>query len=293
MIAKPAFYIRPIETVAEFQAVQTVQRQTFGFGPEDTVMHLPMMVALQKYGGQVLGAFCPKADGGEELIGFTLAFVGKDEVSREYFLYSQLAAALTEWQSQGVGLALKAAQREGALAQSYGLMRWSYDPLLARNAYFNLAKLGGVARLYTPNMYGTGRGELFGQLDTDRLTIDWELASTRVIERLELAKSGEKPYLPLAEYNTPPDLVEVRWLAQNIPAVFNIFLEQTAPTLKLEIPYQYKQVQEFDFGVAEEWRSQTRAIFSYYLAAGYQVSDFFTQPGETGQRAFYILTRGN
>ncbi len=288
-MSEQAYYIRPIQSVTEFQAVQTVQRQTFGFGPEDTVMHLPMMVALQKYGGQVLGAFCARGDGQEELIGFSLAFLGKDEVSGEYFLYSQLAAALSEWQSQGVGLALKATQREAALARGYRLMRWSFDPLLARNAYFNLAKLGAVACLYIPNMYGTGRGELFGQLDTDRLTVDWELNSARVVERVGAAKSGRKPTLPLAEYAAAPDLVEVRWLGQNVPEVSNISLALAAPTLKLEIPSHYKQVQQFDFGLAEEWRTQTRAIFSHYLANGYEVSDFFTQAGDFGQRAYYIL----
>ena len=76
---KPLIYVRRVETIAEYQACQRIQRQVWGFGPEDTVMHLPLMIALQEYGGIVLGAFERKPDGSEEQIGFALGFTGKDE----------------------------------------------------------------------------------------------------------------------------------------------------------------------------------------------------------------------
>lgn len=286
-----SFYVRRVQTVEEYQSCQQVHRRVWGFGPEDTVMHLPMMVALQHYGGLVLGAFTTTPTG-EELIGFVVGFIGRDEQSGEYFHYSQVAAALSEWQSRGVGLALKAAQRREAMVQGYNLMRWAYDPLEGRNAYFNLAKLGGISRHYILNMYGAGRGELFGSLDTDRLIVDWELPTTRVTERITLAETNQKPNLPIDDYAVLPCLIEVEWLDAYAPKVREIDLSRRETALLLEIPYSNKLVQKLDPQAGVSWRNHTRTLFKHYMAAGYFVADFFTQPGEHGARSFYVLKQG-
>jgi predicted GNAT superfamily acetyltransferase len=288
--SKP-FYIRRVQTVAEFEACQQVHRTVWGFSPQDTVMHLPMMVALQQYGGIILGAFVPNADGTEKLIGFVVGFIGKDPQTGEYFHYSQVAGALQEYQSAGVGYALKTAQREEALKQGYTLMRWAFDPLEARNAYFNIAKLGGVARHYEVNMYGAGKGELFGSLDTDRLIIDWELDSPRVVERIELFKAGNKYQPAIAIYSNFPKLLEIDWLSAEIPKVVNVDLRRNAPALLLEIPYSNKLIQKYDFQLAVEWRKTTRNAFSNYFEKGYRVDNFFILEAEKGKRAFYVLLR--
>ena len=57
-------------------------------------------------------------------------------------LHSHMLATVPEWQSRGVGFALKLAQRAAALDAGFDDVRWTYDPLLARNAWFNLTKLG-------------------------------------------------------------------------------------------------------------------------------------------------------
>jgi predicted GNAT superfamily acetyltransferase len=288
-----SIYVRRIQTLAEYQACQDIHRQVWGFGPQDTVMHLPLMVALQEYGGLVLGAFERQNDGAEQQIGFALGFTGHDQPTGQYFHYSQIAAALSEWQNRGVGLALKMAQRREVLAQGYHLMRWAFDPLEARNAYFNLAKLGAVSRRYYTNMYGPGRGELFGQLDTDRLILDWELDSQHVQTRLNRAASNQKPTHPIADYQTIPALVEVEWLAENVPNVTTIDLHRTETRLKLEIPAHNRTVQKFSFQVSENWRNQTRALFQHYLTAGYYIADFFSLPAanQSNQQTFYLLQK--
>lgn len=290
--SKP-FYIRRVQTVAEYEACQIVHRTVWGFAPQDTVMHLPMMVALQKYGGIILGAFAPHPDGSEMLIGFVVGFVGQDPVTGEYFHYSQVAAALQEYQSSGIGYALKVAQREEALKQGYKLMRWAFDPLEARNAYFNIAKLGGVSRHYEINMYGAGKGELFGSLDTDRLIIDWELGSEdvqrkigREAQELELSR-----ILAQTEYARFPRLINVGWLDNSIPAIVDVDLARQETFLSLEIPYNNKAVQKYDFNLAVQWREETRKLFLHYFTKEYHVSGFFTLDEGDHKRAFYILKK--
>jgi predicted GNAT superfamily acetyltransferase len=287
------FYIRRVQTVEEYEACQQVHRTVWGFSKEDTVMHLPMMVALQNYGGIILGAFVRQADGTEKLIGFVVGFIGKDPHTGEYFHYSQVAGALQEYQSAGVGYALKTAQRDEALQQGYNLMRWAFDPLEARNAYFNIAKLGGVARHYELNMYGVGKGELFGSLATDRLIIDWELDSdnvkrklSRESQELELSK-----ILAQTEYQRFPRLINLHWLADNIPVIESVDISREDSFLALEIPYANKQVQKYDFNLAVQWRTETRQLFRHYFHKGYYVAGFFTIDENNRKRAFYILKK--
>ncbi|HEX2915353.1 MAG TPA: hypothetical protein VH186_31610 [Chloroflexia bacterium] len=287
------FYIRPVAGVAEMQACQQIHRQVWGFGPEDTVIHLPLMAALQKYGGLLLGAFSTSGSGGEALVGFSLSFVGRDPATKEYFHYSQLTAALPEWQSQGIGFALKLAQRQAVLKEGYRLIRWAYDPLESRNAFFNLAKLGGVCRDYVVNMYGPGRGELFGQLDTDRLIVDWELDAPRVVERLDKEASPHPAASPAELYREVPGVLEVAWQAENIPEAVRVNLSHTERRLKLEIPYRNRLVQQHDYALAVKWREQTRTAFTHYLKEGYYIAGFYTTQSENRTHSYYLLEKKN
>ena len=123
------------------------------------------------------------------------------------------------------------------------------------------------------------------------MIVDWELDSARVKDRLAQAESGHKVAPSPQEYQSLPALVKVEWLAEKVPGVAAIDLEQAEPQLKLEIPYQNLQVQEYNFKVAEDWRKQTRTLFTHYLEVGYYIADFFTLPGEHGQQAFYLLQK--
>ena len=49
----------------------------------------------------------------------------------------------------------------------------TFDPLEIKNAYFNLERLGAIARRYTINQYGMSSSHLQGGLPTDRLVAEW------------------------------------------------------------------------------------------------------------------------
>ena len=74
---------------------------------------------------------------------------------------------------------LKLEQRKEALGRGIQLIEWTFDPLEAKNAYFNVERLGAIARRYPPNQYGTTSSQLHGGLPTDRLVAEWYIASPR------------------------------------------------------------------------------------------------------------------
>src|SRR5687767_2944604 len=97
-----------------------------------------------------------------------------------------MTAVRKEYQSHGIGAKLKWAQRERALAEGVKFIKWTFEPVKARNAHFNLEKLGVVVREYKENFYGTdyataaSTGQTLG-LASDRLFAEWELESEKVV----------------------------------------------------------------------------------------------------------------
>ena len=86
-----------------------------------------------------------------------------------------------------MGAQLKWAQRERALAEGRTFIKWTFEPMRARNAHFNLNRLGAVIREYAVNFYGTDYNTSAAEkaagvtgFDSDRLFASWELNSPRV-----------------------------------------------------------------------------------------------------------------
>nr|CEL20916.1 hypothetical protein [Kibdelosporangium sp. MJ126-NF4]CTQ98279.1 hypothetical protein [Kibdelosporangium sp. MJ126-NF4] len=94
-------------------------------------------------------------------------------------VYSTIAAVRTS--DRGVGFALKQAQRAWALCRGATTMVWTFDPLVSRNAHFNLAKLGATATEYTVDFYGRIEDGVNGHDETDRLTAVWPLFDPRPV----------------------------------------------------------------------------------------------------------------
>ncbi len=144
---------------------------------------LAIFVVAAETGGQVLGAFA-----GSRLVGFTMALAGQHE--RQCFLHSHMTAVLEPWRDRGIGMRLKLFQRQDALSRGIGRIEWTFDPLQVKNAYFNLVKLGAMARRYVANMYGEISSPLQGPLPTDRLIAEWDLNSARVRRAIAAGKEA-------------------------------------------------------------------------------------------------------
>jgi predicted GNAT superfamily acetyltransferase len=165
--------VRKCKSIEEFQRCVVLQKEIWS--EEDIeVEPATLFVVAAETGGQVLGAF-----DGERLVGYTLAVVGFTNAT--VFLHSHMTGVLAEYRDRGVGRALKLFQREEALGRGIRLIVWTFDPLESRNAYFNLNRLGAIARKYLPNLYGLTTSPLHLGLPTDRLWAEWQLDSARVV----------------------------------------------------------------------------------------------------------------
>jgi len=147
-----------------------------GRGPDRS-----MLLALDYAGNTIL-----VAQGDGRPVGAALGFLGW---TGGLHLHSHMAAVVPWRRSHGVGYALKLFQRAVCLEQGVTEMRWTFDPLIRRNAHFNLVKLGAEATLFLPDFYGRLDDAISGSDQSDRFEVRWRLESARV----QRALNGHPP----------------------------------------------------------------------------------------------------
>lgn len=175
--------IRECVTLDQLADCVDLQREVFAL-PEVELSPVRHLVVTRNAGGFTLGAYDD-----ERLVGFVLSVPAFMRGQRAF--YSHMTAVHAEYQSYGIGGRLKWAQRSRALSDGVKHIKWTFEPVKSRNAYFNLEKLGAIVSEYEVNFYGvdytTAPGEKIG-LASDRLFAEWHLASDKV----EALAAGER-----------------------------------------------------------------------------------------------------
>jgi predicted GNAT superfamily acetyltransferase len=172
--------IRECTTIDELDSCVYLQREAFGL-PDLEISPRRHLIVSRQAGGWTLGAFVK-----DRLVGFVhhLAAIRHDN---EIYGYSHMMAVAKDYQNRGVGAQLKWAQRKRALSEGRDFIKWTWDPMQARNAHFNLNRLGVTVDTYAENFYGTDYDADPSQniterpgLQSDRLFANWYLNSPRV-----------------------------------------------------------------------------------------------------------------
>lgn len=176
MAAETEIVIRDCNSLDDYRQCVALQKAVWGFADED-LLAVRQFVVARKVEGQVVGAFDPAG----RMVGFAVAFPALR--GPLVYLHSNMAAVLAEFRGRGIGRRLKLEQRRNALDRGIRLIEWTFDPLELGNAYFNLNRLGAIARRYVVNQYGISSSPLHRGLPTDRLIAEWWLDSPRVIAR--------------------------------------------------------------------------------------------------------------
>ena len=193
--------IRECQTLDELHACVSLQREVFAL-PEVEISPVRHFIVTKNAGGFTLGAY---AEG--ELIGFVLSVSAI--LRGERALYSHMTAVRKGYQGSGIGARLKWAQRERALSENIKYIKWTFQPILARNAFFNLEKLGAEIREYEANFYGTDYSTAHNEggslgIDSDRLFAEWDLLGPKATALGE-GKSFVEEREPAWEIEIPND----------------------------------------------------------------------------------------
>lgn len=250
--------IRELTAPADLDRCVAFQKTIWGPNFDELVPAAILMVATRT-GGIVAGAFepLPQTPDNDErqpdaMVGFLFGITGYRDGAPIH--WSDMLGVRPDRRGHGIGQSLKRFQRDLLLRRGVRHVRWTFDPLDARNAFINFVRLGCTAREYARDLYGPGTSPLHVGLGTDRLIVDWPLDSPRVRERM-----GRGP-------RTPPP----------------------ADARRIRVPPAIHALRDADPALAAEWRGATRAAFEAALAEGLTVVDF--DPDDDGGGS-YVLGR--
>ena len=226
--------------------------------PGEPPISSDILKALAHSGNYVSGAF---ADG--RLIGGLVGWLGGSPRS-ELHLHSHILGVLPDREARGLGFELKQHQRSWCLERGIGLMEWTTDPLIRRNVYFNLGKLGATAPKYLVDFYGVMRDGINAGDQSDRLLIAWRLDSPAA----EAAAEGR-----LAEIDVEKLL---SWGSDAIlsagPAGEPVVKPSSARVLICQVPDDVVALRRSDPALARKWRIALREALDGSLERGYQIT---------------------
>jgi predicted GNAT superfamily acetyltransferase len=269
--------IRSLSALSEMQPIEKLQEEVWGYGASrDAPFPYPARCLFEfaESGGLVAGAYL----GWESLIGFAAAWIGRDKLTRQLYLHSQLVGVRQEFRDRGLGFRLKLYQRAYAIESGLPLVKWTFDPLQVRNAYLNLHKLGAVVNRFAPDYFGPLGGKMNEGLATDRFWAEWSVNSPL---------GSQKP-------DTPPDPTAVSHLKvinhvdgpSELRQIARLDADLDDDGLLIELPNNIQQLRQTHPQVVADWQLKLRQVFETYLPR-YTIVDMLRER----DRSFYLLSK--
>jgi predicted GNAT superfamily acetyltransferase len=250
--------IRAIERPEEISALSRLFGEIWNV-PNRELGDRDLLVAMAHAGNYVVGA-CDA----DRLVGACVGFFGEPLGDS---LHSHIAGVSSGLDGRGIGTALKYHQRAWCLQHGIGQITWTFDPLIARNAAFNLNRLGVRIEDYLVEFYGQmNDGRNLGQA-SDRVWVVWDLAA----RRSPITGTPSNPVLAPASDGSP---------------------RQTEPTppadlLSVSVPSDVEALRRTDPPLAERWRYALREVMTELIGAGWVVTGFDRATSS------YLFTKGD
>jgi predicted GNAT superfamily acetyltransferase len=228
----------------------------------DLAVPANMLLAVVHNGGFLALGY---AEGEAEPAGFVFGFLG----IRDYHFrhHSHMLAVREKYRGSALARELKEAQRDHCLDQGIEIIAWTMDPLEARNATFNFAKLGAYTREYHRDFYGAMPDKLNAGLPSDRIYVEWPIGHDRTYKRLK--GEDRAPSLEDAEREGIRYLLRADGDRPGAPEA-----PKDDTHLLIAIPPRFQELKARDPKLALEWRMAARAAFEPALAKGYAAVEF-------------------
>ncbi|MEV4145910.1 GNAT family N-acetyltransferase [Amycolatopsis sp. NPDC049691] len=250
--------VRTLAEVADLTAVTRLFESIWRPAPGNQPVTSELLRAMVSAGNYVAGAF-----DGPELLGACFGFFGGPAKGG---LHSHIAGVATAGHGRGIGFALKLHQRAWALRQDVPVISWTFDPLVRRNAHFNLTKLAARPEQYLPDFYGPMHDGINGAGDTDRIMAVWDLASPAV----RSAAEGSPAPFDAAALRRQGAAVALAADAGGGPVTG----PADAPVVLVAVPADIEALRRADPGRGRAWRVALREVLGGLLAGGASVIGF-------------------
>lgn len=227
------------------------------YGDGTIPLEAQLLTAVAHAGGYVAGAYDDT-----RLLGASFGFLGRQRGA--LVLHSHLTGVLPGHEHHGLGRAIKQHQRGWARSHRLVAVAWTFDPLVRRNAWFNLGTLGAPVVDYIECFYGTATDAINAGDETDRAFVWWPSTPSPT-------SAARSPAAPKRGHCVlDEDLAERDF--------------DDEPVLNVATPADIVAMRKSDPARALRWRRALRATFGRAITTGYTATAM-TRDG------FYTLER--
>ena len=248
--------IRELQELEDLEAIGRLFGNIWGRA-EEPGLSRDILKALATSGNYICGAYI---DG--RLCGGLVGWLGGSP--REgLHMHSHILGVLPGDERRGLGFELKQHQRRWCLDRGITVIQWTTDPLVGRNVYFNVTKLGAEAPEYFVNFYGQMQDGINAGEESDRLLIRWQLDS----ERAENAAAGKPEELDVEKLKSwrTNAVLSVGEKGEPAPS------RSSARVLLCQVPDDIVQLRRIDPKLARQWRLAVREALTEAFARGYAI----------------------
>lgn len=241
--------VREIHTSAEAAEASLLLDEVWSVDETGNNVFEPgLIVAFAHAGNYVSAAY--SIDEPEVMIGVTIGFFGQPLGTT---MHSHIAGVRHESIGRGAGSAMKLHQRLWCLNLGITKMTWTFDPLIARNAYFNFQRLGVGMVEYLEDFYGQMRDGVNSGQASDRMMVSWPLDRPA---RPQPRDVGDAFHCLRSDPNGEPIVNEV---------------PKEASMVSLDIPSDIEALRGQDAELAARWRLALRDSLTALSADGWVV----------------------
>jgi predicted GNAT superfamily acetyltransferase len=216
------------------------------------------LTALAHSGNYVAGARA-----GGSLVGGLVGWLGGVPPDNLH-LHSHILGVLPDSQVHGVGFDLKQHQRRWCLDRGVLAVEWTFDPLVRRNAHFNLTKLGADVGEYLVNLYGEMDDGLNAGEESDRFLVSWRLDSARA----RAAADGQQTEPSVEALRTSGAEVLLSIGSAGEPVAHSTSVE----VVLCEVPEDIVAIRRAKPALARAWRMAMRSTMVGAIDAGYRAT---------------------
>ena len=257
--------IRDLGTLSELGAMIALFDEIWAPEGGNSSLRLDLLRAMTRVGNYASGAFDLVSG---ELLGACVGFFGPPAHAE---LHSHIAGVGPAGLGRAVGFALKLHQRAWCLRRDVRAIAWTYDPLIRRNGYFNLGKLGARPVEYLRNFYGTMDDAINGGTETDRLLVHWDLCSDLVAD----ASCGRPRRAAYAAERERGAVISLSAGPDGLPVIGPAAAGGSdSRTLLVGVPADIEAMRVSDPAGAAAWRTALRDVLSPLLSGGARLTGF-------------------